>query len=90
MEFAVVTLPFLFVIILVLGFFAIFGGVCVVALKLLTNSGKSGGARASADEAKMFQELQIVSVRLERRMEALETIILDRHTENTERFAIKD
>jgi phage shock protein B len=54
---------------------AIIGGTILMAIRFL----KSGGSRAEQErEAKMIQEIYQNLAHMEKRMEALETILLDR------------
>jgi len=55
---------------------AIIGGIFIVALKVL--KGSSSGKEMSADETRLIQEIYNGLTRMEDRIEALETILLDR------------
>lgn len=57
---------------------ALLGGIGVAILKVI--KGKSGGRdqEAQAEEAKLMQELHQGLSRMEKRIEALETILLER------------
>ena len=67
---------------------AIFGSIFVAALKVL--KGQPGGARGEqqADETRMIQDIYHGLLKMEERVEALETLLLDR--EQTSKKADKD
>lgn len=55
---------------------AIIGGVLITIVKILKSDGR-GKDQLSAEEAKILQELQRGFDRMERRVEALETILTE-------------
>ncbi len=55
---------------------AIIGGVLITIVKILKSDGR-GKDQLSAEEAKILQELQRGLDRMERRVEALETILTE-------------
>jgi phage shock protein B len=55
---------------------AIIGGVLITIVKILKSDGR-GNDQLSAEEAKILQELQRGLDRMERRVEALETILTE-------------
>lgn len=57
---------------------AIVGSTILMAIKILKGGLSRKGQRFHAEEARMIQEMYRGLSRLEERMEALETIILDR------------
>ena len=57
---------------------AIIGGTILMAIKILKGGLSRSGQRSQAEEAKMVQEIYQGLSRMEERVEALETIILDR------------
>lgn len=60
---------------------AILCGFGIAALKILKGkdgSGGGGGAGASKEDVQTIQELNRIAVRMEKRIEALETLLLDR------------
>ncbi|MCG3199258.1 MAG: hypothetical protein GHCLOJNM_03768 [bacterium] len=60
---------------------AILCGFGITALKILKGkdgSGSVGGAGASKEDVQTIQELNRIAVRMEKRIEALETLLLDR------------
>lgn len=56
---------------------AIIGGTILMAIKLLKDGFSRKGQKFQAEEAKMIQEIYQGLSRMEERVEALETIILD-------------
>ena len=66
---------------------AIVGGLGLEALKVLRGNPKKG-SQVSAEETELMQELFRIASRMEKRVEALETLIMDRARENAkeERF----
>ncbi len=60
-------------------FMAVAGGILIKALRIVTGTpSRRDQKRLLADEAKQMQELYQGLVRMERRIEALETLLLDR------------
>lgn len=57
---------------------AIIGVVVLLAIRILKGSNGRGGDGASSDEARVIQEIYQGLSRMEERVEALETILLDR------------
>jgi phage shock protein B len=57
---------------------AIIGSTILMAIKILKGGLSRKGQRFQAEEARMIQEMYRGLSRMEERMEALETIILDR------------
>lgn len=57
---------------------AIIGGTILMAIKILKGGLSRTGQKAQNEEAKMVQEIYQGLSRMEQRVEALETIILDR------------
>jgi phage shock protein B len=57
---------------------AIIGGTILLAIKIIKGGFSRRGQKTQADEAKMIQEIYQSLSRMENRIEALETIILDR------------
>jgi len=55
---------------------AIIGGIFLAALKIWR--GGSAGKKSSAEETRLIQEIHNGLMRMEERIEALETILLDR------------
>ncbi|MBN1102380.1 MAG: phage-shock protein [Deltaproteobacteria bacterium] len=62
---------------LVLGL-AIIGSTILMAIKIVKGDASRKGQRLQADEARVVQEIYQGLSRMEKRVEALETIILDR------------
>lgn len=62
---------------LVLGL-AIVGSTILMAIKMWRGEGSRRGQRLQAEEARMVQEIYQGLSRMEKRVEALETIMLDR------------
>ena len=58
------------------GFVAVAGGLAVVALKILKGSPRRD-SQLDSDETKLMQELYQGLSRMEERVEALETLVLD-------------
>ncbi len=63
---------------------AIIGGTILVAIKILKGGLSRKDQKAQAEEAKMVQEIYQGLSRMEQRVEALETIILDRKGKDRE------
>jgi len=61
---------------------AIIGSTIIVAIKVLKGGLSRGGQKTQAEEAKMVQEIYQGLSRLEERVEALETILLDTKRED--------
>lgn len=60
-------------------FMAVAGGILIKALRIVTGTpSRRDQKRLNADEAKQMQELYQGLVRMERRIESLETLLLDR------------
>ena len=57
---------------------AVICGTIVLAIRIIKGDSARGGQKREADEAKMIQEIYQGLSRMERRVEALETILLDR------------
>ena len=60
---------------------AIIGGLLIEALKILKSDSSRRGRRADADETQMMQSLCQSLERMEERIEALETLLLERKRE---------
>lgn len=63
---------------------AIIGSTILMAIKILKGGLSRKGQRVQADETKMIQEIYQGLSRMEARVEALETIILDRERKDRE------
>jgi phage shock protein B len=61
---------------------AIIGSTIIVAIKVLKGGLSRGGQKIEAEEAKMIQEIYQGLSRMEERVEALETILLDTKRED--------
>jgi phage shock protein B len=59
-------------------FVAVVGGIMLAGLKILKGSASRQSQQRQAEEAKLMQELYQGLSRMEERVEALETILLDR------------
>lgn len=59
-------------------FVAVVGGLCIKALKILKGAAPGQSQRFSTEETKLMQELFQGLARMEERVEALETLLLDR------------
>jgi len=59
-------------------FVAVVGGIVIKALKVVTGSPARGNAHLQAEEAELMQKLYQGMSRLENRVEALETLLLER------------
>ena len=57
---------------------AILGWILLSALRILMGESKSGGGRTSSEETRIMQEIHHGLSNLEKRVEALETLLLDR------------
>lgn len=57
---------------------AIVGGVFLVALKILKGDGPRRNGRSEIEETRMIQELHRDLTRMEERVEALETLLLEK------------
>jgi len=57
---------------------AIIGSTILMAIKILKGETSRKGQRLESDEARMIQEIYQGLSKMEKRLEALETIILDR------------
>ena len=82
--------PILFIILsFVVAIAAVTGGLMVAVVKAWRHGGKLQSTKLDADEAQAFQELQRGFLKMEDRVEALETLIIDqsreRHTAPLER-----
>lgn len=64
---------------------AIVGSTILMGLKILRGGLSRKGQRAQSEEAKMIQEIYRGLGRMEKRVEALETIILSAVSERTEK-----
>ncbi len=66
---------------------AIVGGLGIQALKILKGDSKKGN-QVPAEETELMQDLFRIASRMEKRVEALETLIMDRarEAEKEERF----
>jgi phage shock protein B len=62
---------------------AIIGSTILMAIKILKGGLSQKGQKLQTDEARMIQEIYQGLSRMEGRVEALETIILDREREET-------
>ena len=56
---------------------AIIGGIFLAALKILKGDSARRGAEADAEETRLIQEINRGLTRLEERVEALETLLLE-------------
>lgn len=56
---------------------AILGGVLIAIVKILKGDRAAAGQRLDAEEARMMQEIYQGLEKMEKRIEALETILLD-------------
>ena len=63
---------------------AIIGGTILMAIKILKGGLSRKGQKVQTDEARMIQEIYQGLSRMEGRVEALETIILDRERKDRE------
>ena len=63
---------------------AIIGSTILMAIKILKGGLSRKGQRVQADETRMIQEIYQGLSRMEARVEALETIILDRERKDRE------
>jgi phage shock protein B len=61
---------------------AIIGSTIIVAIKVLKGGLSRGGQKIEAEEAEMIQEIYQGLSRMEERVEALETILLDTKRED--------
>jgi len=61
---------------------AIIGSTIIMAIKVLKGGLSRGGQKVEAEEARMIQEIYQGLSRMEERVEALETIILDTKRED--------
>ena len=57
---------------------AIIGSTILMAIKIIRGGASRKGQQNQADEAKIIQEIYQGLIKMEQRVEALETIILDR------------
>ena len=57
---------------------AVICGTVLLAIRIIKGDSARGGQRREVDEAKMIQEIHQGLSRMEERIEALETIMLDR------------
>ncbi|MBI4640041.1 MAG: phage-shock protein [Candidatus Tectomicrobia bacterium] len=60
------------------GFVSVAGGIFLKALRILKEDSSRQNKQLQADEAKLIQEIYQGILRMEERVEALETILLDR------------
>lgn len=58
---------------------AVIGGTILMAIKLRHNGLSPEGRRRQTEEARMMQEIHQGLSKMEERVEALETILMDRH-----------
>ena len=63
---------------------AVICGTILVAIRIIRGDVTRGGKKQEADEAKMIQEIYQGLSRMEERVEALETILLDRPKKDQE------
>jgi phage shock protein B len=63
---------------------AIVGGIFLSALKILKGEGKRKSASNDAEEARMIQDIYHGLVKMEQRVESLETLLLDRQRKGNE------
>jgi len=63
---------------------AVICGTILVAIRIIKGDGLRRGQKQEADEAKMIQEIYQGLSRMEERLEALETILMDRAKEDQE------
>lgn len=66
------------ILLLAIPIVAILGGILVAVIKLLKGGDTGGGGALSAEEARLMQELHQGLETMESRIEALETILLER------------
>jgi len=64
---------------------AIIGSTILMGLKIIKGGASPGGQKAQTDEAKIIQEIYQGIGRMEERVEALETILLEREKERKDR-----
>ncbi len=64
------------------GFVAVTGGLALAALKILKGSPRRHSQQLDIDETKLIQELYQGLLRMEERIEALETLVLDQDGQN--------
>ncbi len=64
------------------GFVAVAGGLALAALKILKGSPRRHSQQLDIDETKLIQELYQGLLRMEERVEALETLVLDQDGQN--------
>jgi phage shock protein B len=57
----------------------IIGGVILVAIRIIKGGSPHGGDAMSSEETRVIQEIYQGLSRMEERVEALETILLDQH-----------
>ena len=65
---------------------AIVGGIFLSALKILKGQSSKEGKKVSADETRIMQEIYQGLSDLEKRVESLETLLLDRARSERERW----
>jgi len=63
---------------------AVIGSTILMGLKIIRGGASPGGQRTQTDEAKIIQEIYQGMGRMEQRVEALETILLEREKERKE------
>jgi phage shock protein B len=64
---------------------AVVGGCCLKALKILKGTAPGQSQHVSTEETKLMQELYQGLARMEERVEALETLLLDRERKESGR-----
>ena len=64
---------------------AIIPGAILILIKMLKGGFSRANQEQQTDDAKMIQEIYLVLSRMEERVEALETILLDRDREGTKK-----
>ncbi len=63
---------------------AIIGGLAVEALKVVRQGDGKAGRKASAEETRMVQQMHEMVVKMEERIEALETILIQQERKREE------
>ena len=66
------------IMVLAIPLVAVMGGILIAILKILRRDRGSNGRRLDEEEARMMQEIYQGLEKMEKRVEALETLLLDR------------
>ncbi|NUM56488.1 MAG: phage-shock protein [Candidatus Hydrogenedentes bacterium] len=64
---------------------AVTGGIFLAALKIWRGDGGSGKQSSNAEEARLIQDIYHGLLKMEERVEALETLLLEREKEDSAR-----